>query len=107
MKKMMPLLVFALNAGAAFAKSPIPSSLRNALNKLINPLIGILVGIALIIFFWGILEFVSNAGSEDARTTGKKHIIWGLVGFLIISGVVGIINIIESLFESGPIGPLR
>lgn len=103
----MPLWISVLNTGTALAQgAPIPSSLGNAINRLVNPLIGILVGIALIIFFWGILEFVANAGSEDARTTGKKHIIWGLVGFLIIFGVVGIINIIKSFFENGPIGPL-
>lgn len=100
------MLIFSTSMAFAQA-SPIPSSLAGALKRLLNPLIGILVGIALLVFFWGIFEMVANAGNEDARTTGKKHIIWGLVGFLIIFGVVGIINIIQSFFESGPIGPLR
>ena len=98
MKKLMPILLFALNAGVAFAQSPIPPSLGNALNKLVGPLIGILVGVALIIFFWGILEFVAKAGSEEARTTGKRHIIWGLLGFTIIFGVWGIVRILQSFF---------
>mgnify|MGYP001600880508 CR=1 FL=1 len=99
--------MFVFGVSIALAQSaPIPDSLRNALNRLVNPLIGILVGIALLVFFWGIFEMVSNAGNEEARTTGKRHIIWGLVGFLIIFGVVGIINIIKSLFENSVIGPL-
>ncbi len=104
MKKLAPILLFTLNASAAFAQesqSAIPSSLKNAINSLVNPLIGILVGIALIIFFWGILEFVANAGNEEARTTGKRNIIWGLLGFTIIFGVWGIIRILQSFFETG------
>lgn len=66
---------------------------------ILNPLIGLLFVIAIAVFIWGIVEFIWNAGSEDKRTTGKQHIIWGLVGLLIMATVSGIIEIIKKFVE--------
>lgn len=72
----------------------------NIVNKvtteIINPVIEVLFGLAVAIFFWGIIEFIWNSGSEDKRTTGKQHIIWGLVGLFIMAAVAGIIQIIKA-----------
>ncbi|QQG45832.1 MAG: hypothetical protein HYY55_02510 [Candidatus Niyogibacteria bacterium] len=75
--------------------------LQKLADQIINPLIVIFIGIALIVFIWGIVEFIAKAGSEDAKTTGKKHMLWGIIGMAIMIGVAGIINILSSLFESG------
>ncbi|MEK7599321.1 MAG: hypothetical protein AAB474_02660 [Patescibacteria group bacterium] len=81
----------------AYAK-PVKEILTKFLNEVINPLIYVIFGLALLIFLWGVVEFIAKAGSEEARTTGKQHIIWGLVGLTIMLGVFGIINILKSLF---------
>ena len=75
----------------------------NLINKvitgIINPLIIVLFGVAIAFFFWGIIEFIWNAGNEEKRTTGKQHIIWGLVGLLIMATVAGIIAIIKNFVQ--------
>ncbi len=69
----------------------------NIVNKvtteIINPVIEVLFGLAIAIFFWGVIEFIWNSGSEEKRTTGKQHMIWGLVGLFIMTAVAGIIEI--------------
>lgn len=75
----------------------------NLVNKvttgILNPLIGLMFAVAVAFFIWGIIEFIWNAGSEEKRTTGKQHIIWGLVGILIMSTVAAIIEIIKNFVE--------
>lgn len=75
----------------------------NLINKVItgilNPLIGLMFVVAFAFFVWGIIEFIWNAGNEEKRTTGKQHIIWGLVGLLIMSAVWGIIAIIKNFVQ--------
>lgn len=75
----------------------------NLINKIItgilNPLIGLMFVVAFTFFIWGIIEFIWNAGNEEKRTTGKQHIIWGLVGLLIMSAVWGIIAIIKNFVQ--------
>ena len=66
--------------------------------QIINPLIPVLIGIGLIVFFWGIIQFVLNADSEEKRTTGKQHMIWGIIGMFIMVSVWGIIYLLQDFF---------
>lgn len=78
------------------------SSLTNFINKveflIIKPLIILLTGAALLMFFWGLTQFILNAGSEEGRTKGKSHMLWGIIGLLIIVGVYGILRILGGTF---------
>jgi len=65
---------------------------------IINPLIGVLFAAALLLFFWGGAQFIMNAGSEEGRSVGKKHMIWGIIGLLIMIGVYGILGILGGTF---------
>ena len=71
----------------------------NGVNQFIlNPLIVLLFFIALIVFLWGLFRFISNAASEEARETGKRNIMWGIIGMFIMIAVYGIIKIILGTF---------
>ena len=70
---------------------------------ILNPLIILAFVVALIVFFWGLVEFIYKAGSEDGREVGKRNIMWGIVGMFVMIGVYGIINLILGTFGlSGP-----
>ena len=88
---------------------PLNNFFQKLANQIINPFIAIFVGVALLYFIWGVIEFIAQSGNEEARTTGKKHMIWGIIGMAIMVGVWGIIRILMSFFEPGStiIGPLR
>lgn len=61
---------------------------------IINPLIGLLFALGLVVFLWGLFQFIINSDNEDGRTTGKRHMIWGIVGMFIMVGAYAIINIL-------------
>lgn len=66
--------------------------------KVVNPAIEFAFIIALLVFLWGILQFIRGANNEEKRKEGKQHIFWGIIGFLIMFGVWGIINILVNTF---------
>lgn len=70
--------------------------------EIINPLIAVLFGLALLLFLWGAFQFVSNAASEEGRTVGKRHIVWGVVGMFIMVSVFAILRIIINTFGIPP-----
>ncbi len=72
------------------------SLINKIVTEIINPLILVLFSVAIVVFFWGVIGFIWSSGSEDKRTTGKQHIIWGLVGLLIMATAAGIIAIIKN-----------
>lgn len=72
------------------------------IDQIINPLIPVLIGIGLIVFFWGIIQFVLNADSEEKRSTGKQHMMWGIIGIFIMVSVWGIIYLLQDFFGVAP-----
>jgi hypothetical protein len=61
---------------------------------IIDPLITLLAVLAFLVFLWGVVEFIRNAGDAEQRKTGQKHIIWGLIGLVIIFGAQAIVGLI-------------
>jgi len=69
--------------------------LLNDINRLIlNPLIGLAFAVALLIFFWGIFQFIASETSDAKREEGKKKILWGLVGMFIMFSAYGLIGLL-------------
>jgi hypothetical protein len=63
--------------------------------NILRPVGFVLFGFASIIFIWGIIEFIRDSESDNGRAKGKRNMIWGIVGMVIMVSVFGIINIIE------------
>lgn len=65
------------------------------LNKYIfNPVIIFLVILAICYFLYGIYEYLAGGESGDARETGQRHIMWGLIGLFIMVSVFFILRVI-------------
>ena len=79
------------------------SFLDKVVAQIINPIILLLSAAAFVVFVWGIFEFIWHAGDSKKREEGRKAILWGLVGLVIIFGAYGIINIALTSFNLPPI----
>src|SRR5690554_1370061 len=73
----VPSLAYAQDFGGL-------EDLAIALGNIVQTLIPILVGIALLVFLWGVVKFIYNAGDEEARAQGKYVIFWGLLALFVI-----------------------
>ncbi len=65
---------------------------------IIFPLITLMMGVALLVFLYGCFEFIMNAGNDGARTTGKRHILWGVVGMVVMVSAYAILSIAAGTF---------
>lgn len=82
------------------------SFLTNVNQQIINPLILFLFALALVYFLYGLIEFIANGANDEKKTTGKSHMLWGIVGLTIMMGVWAILNIIlNTLNIKGQIDP--
>lgn len=68
--------------------------LNRFVDNIVNPVIYFLFAIALLYFLYGVLVFIINADDETARDTGKKHMLWGIIGLFIMVSVYGILGLI-------------
>lgn len=68
--------------------------LGKVVENILNPVILLLFGFAVIVFLWGVLQFVLKADSEEGRVTGGKHILYGIIGMAIMISAFGIMRFI-------------
>jgi len=71
--------------------------LVNFKTYIIQPIISVLFALALAIFLWGIAEFVWGAGNDTKIEEGKQHMLYGVIGMVIMVSVYGIINVALSI----------
>lgn len=87
---LLPVLAFAQ------ANQPVTniSGLLNRLTNIINLIIPFLVGLAVLFIIYGIVNFISSAGDEEARANAKQFIIWGIIGVFLMLSIWGLVNIL-------------
>lgn len=73
---------------------------------ILNPLITLAFAVALLIFFWGIFQFINSETADAKRDEGKKKILYGLFGMFIMFSAYGLIRLILNTFGiTGPAYP--
>ena len=65
---------------------------------IVNPLIYVMFAVAFVVFAWGIAEFIRKSSNSDSNE-GKSHILWGLVGMVVMVSAFTIVNILLSSFN--------
>lgn len=74
------------------------SSVNTAVSQIyatINLIIGIMFALVTVFFFWGIIQYVGAGGEDEKIKTGRRHMIWGIIGMAIMSSAWGIVRIIS------------
>ena len=70
-----------------------------------NLLVPVLVTLAFGVFVWGVVNyFFINAGSDTKREEGKQLMLWGIIGFVIIFSVWGLVAIVGETLGLQPGG---
>src|SRR3989338_7530196 len=72
---------------------------------IINPLILFLFALALAYFLYGMFEFIANGANDEKKTSGKSHMLWGVVGFTIMIGVWFIMGVVLDTLNITEINP--
>jgi len=81
------------------------SFLAKVNKEIVNPLILLLFALAVVYFLYGVFEFIANQANEEKKTSGKSHMLWGVVGITIMMGVWAILNVILATFYITEVNP--
>lgn len=63
----------------------------------LNMLIPVLIAFALVVFFWGLVQYIWGSSGEGG-TDGKKVMTAGLIGLFVMVSVWGIIRLAQNTF---------
>jgi len=65
---------------------------------LISPAILIVLACGFLLFVFGLVQFLWSLNEGGKSEEGKKHMVWGIVGMLIMVSVWGILDMLDSTF---------
>ncbi len=71
---------------------------------ILNPIITLLFALALVMFLWGVFQYVVRPDSDTAHKQGRDHMFWGLIGMFIMFSVFAIMRLIAGTFGLPPPG---
>lgn len=76
--------------------SPFQIFIGKVQEQILTPIITLLTLGAFLIFLWGIVEFIAGATNEEKRAAGQQHMIWGIIGLVIIFGANAIVSLLKA-----------
>lgn len=81
--------------------SAIDAFANTLVRVIVNPLIALLFAVALLLFVWGLVQFLYqlNTGGKDTKA-GKQHMFWGVAGMFIMVTAWGIFQLIQNTVRS-------
>ena len=93
---LVPALAFAQNINTDVTGGL--ETVLASLQSLMTLVVPIIIGLAIIVFLWGVLKFILNAGDEGKRSEGKMFMLYGIIGIVVMVSVWGLVNFFQATF---------
>jgi len=87
----------ATPSGASLQNPIKANSIPDLIGMVINSVLGIVGSLALLMFVFGGLTWMTSSGSQEKVKKGKDILIWSALGLVIVFGAYGITRIIINL----------
>jgi len=100
MKKLLkfsPVAVFAILPSLVLAQAGIFRFL-DLISALINRLVPIVIGLAVLVFLWGVLQYVV-AKDSDKQKEAKNVMVWGVIALFVMVAVWGLVNVLGETLD--------
>ncbi|MBI4087772.1 hypothetical protein HY418_00090 [Candidatus Kaiserbacteria bacterium] len=65
---------------------------------IIDPAILVVFSLGFFLFVYGLVEFLWKLNEGGDNKEGKQHMIWGIIGMLIMVSVYGILSLVTNTF---------
>jgi len=96
-KKLLPILtLLAFTPFSASAQSTTGGlgSVVARISDLLGAIVPVLIGLGVVYLIWGVIQYFI-AADEEAKTTGRDKIIFGIIGLAIIVSIWGLVAILN------------
>lgn len=78
---------------------PFGQAIASLQREIINPLITLIALAAFVLFIYGVVEFIRNGDNEEKRRVGQQHMIWGVIGLVIVFGAQAIVRVLMATVQ--------
>ncbi len=65
---------------------------------LTGSVVPLIFSLTIVMFLWGVVQYVINNEEDAKREKGKQFMIWGIIGLTVMVGVWGLVSILGGTF---------
>lgn len=65
-------------------------------NRFLNGVVGVIITIAIIVFFWGLVRYLTDVGEK--KHEGLIMMFYGLIAIFVMVSIWGIIHLLQNSF---------
>jgi len=73
-------------------------------NTFLNAAIGLFITLAIVIFFWGMIKYISEAGEK--KQEGLQIMFYGVIAIFVMVSIWGIIRLLQNTLKVGSTDPV-
>ncbi|KND50792.1 MAG: hypothetical protein AB202_00060 [Parcubacteria bacterium C7867-007] len=74
--------------------------LDNVQREILTPIVAVIALAAFILFIYGMVKFIYNAGDAAKRAEGQKQMLYGIIGLAIMFGANALVNLLQGTVSS-------
>ena len=71
-------------------------SLLRLVGTTLTSLVPLAIGLAVVIFLFGVIKYVTAGDSEEGRKNGRQLMLWGIVGLFVMVSVWGLVQVLNA-----------
>ena len=71
----------------------------NVANRILSAVVPLLITVALIVFIWGLIQYLLKVGDEEQRRQGVQLMLWGVIAIFVMSSVWGLVALLQNTFS--------
>lgn len=65
----------------------------------LNALIGLFITLAIIVFFWGLITYLTHLGDDTKRKAGLMVMTYGVIALFVMVSIWGILRLLQNTFQ--------
>lgn len=77
------------------------TGLVNGIGQIISRVIPVMFALAIIYFFWGLIQFIRSAGDAKKASEGKSIMIYGVIAIFVMVSIYGLVNWLQGTLGVG------
>jgi len=98
-------LLFKVVQASSNTDVVVNSIISKIVDNIVLPILSLLASLTVILFVWGLISFFRSGDDAKARESGRQHILWGVIGIVIMISVYGIVRFVASSLGQSSVLP--
>ena len=68
-------------------------------NRILGAIVPLLITVALIVFIWGLIQYLTQVGDDTKRKAGLQLMLYGVIALFVMSSVWGLVALLQNTFS--------